>query len=382
MEKQRIDYLPLTFLDGTHLRIRNERFLQTREELEHFLDGKRHLHTKSFAKDVMFSHEIKANNQIEGYHDDVLLVRETIARRYPNKESEQAKRILNLYHGYNYILREPNINPETLKKLYSILSKKLLEENDIARMGEYYRQDKNFIYPRGILSAYPDEGVPVEKIDEFMNAYFEFLNNLDYSKNITDEYIKSQILHFYFVYIHPYFDVNGRTSRTLAMWYLLNQKAYPYIIFNRGITFKGCEYDKAIIDVKKYQDISFFIDYMLKTVQIELEKEYIMQSIASSTNKKLTATDWQTLLYILSMNGNLSVLDFVATYNRFNDKKTCKEIYETMIDPLISNGILEITRISNKIMFDNLPNEMFEINESLMEYDRDDIVRLVRYKNN
>ena len=374
-----IDYLPLEFLDGTHLRLRNDRFKQTKEELETFLDGKKHIHTKSFAKDVMFSHEIKANNQIEGYMDDVKLVRDVISKRLTGK-TEQELRILNLYHGYNYILRQSHINAETLKKLYSILSKDLLEERDKIRMGEYYRTDKVFILINGNLSCEPDEGMPVEKIDEFMEAYFNFLNSLDYSQSITDEYIKSQILHFYFVYIHPYFDVNGRTSRTLSMWYLLNKKAYPYIIFNRGITFKGSEYDKAIIDVKKYHDISFFIDYMLKTVQIELEKEYIMQGIASSTNRKLTATDWQTLLYILSMNGNLSVKDFTDIYNRFNSKKRCKEIYETMLDPLIQDGILNVTRTSQSIMFDGLNNEMFEINPSVLEYDKDEIKRLVRYK--
>ena len=374
-----ISYLPLRFLDGTRLRIRNNRFLETREELEEFLDGMKHLHTKAFAKDVMFSHEIKSNNQIEGYLDDVQLVKETIARRYAN-DSEQAKRILNLYHGYHYILREPNINPETLRKLYSILSKELLDIRDSARMGEYYRTDKVYILIKGNLSCEPDEGLPADKIDEFMSAYFNFLNNLDYSSTITDEYIKSQILHFYFVYIHPYFDVNGRTSRTLAMWYLLNKKAYPYIIFNRGITFKGSEYDKTIIDVKKYHDISYFIDYMLKTVQIELEKEYIMQSIASSSNKKLTSTDYQTLLYILSMNGNLTVKDFTDIYNRFNQKKRCKEIYETMLDPLITSDIIQVTRTTNSMMFNNHPNEEFTINPHFMEYDRDKIRRLVRYK--
>lgn len=373
-------YLPLEFLDGTHLRIRNDRFLQTREELEEFLEGERHLQTKTFAKDVMFSHEIKANNQIEGYFDDVRLVKDIIERKYPNKESDKAKRILNLYHGYNYILRENNINKETLKKLYSILSKDLLEEEDKIRMGEYYRTGKVYILINGNLSCIPDEGIPHEKIDKFMNAYFNFLNNLDFSNSITDEYIKSQILHFYFVYIHPYFDVNGRTSRTLAMWYLLNKKAYPYIIFNRGITFKGSVYDKTIIDVKKYHDISYFIDFMLKTVQLELEKEYIMQCINNCSNEKLTSTDWQTLLYILSMNGNLSVKDFTDTYNRFNDKKRCKDIYETMIDPLIEKNILKVVRCTNSYMFDNLNNEMFEINPSFLEYDKNKIKRLVRYK--
>jgi len=51
-----------------------------------------------------------------------------------------------------------------------------------------------------------------------------------------------------------------------------------------------------------------------------------------------------------------------------------------MLDPLISDGILNVTRTSQSIMFDGLNNEMFEINPSVLEYDRDEIKRLVRYK--
>ena len=70
-----------------------------------------------------------------------------------------------------------------------------------------------------------------------MNQLFEFINNNELEETEINKFIKSQIMHFYFVYIHPYFDVNGRTSRTVAMWYLLNNKNYPYIIFNRAIEF-------------------------------------------------------------------------------------------------------------------------------------------------
>lgn len=247
-------------------------------------------------------------------------------------------------------------------------------------MGEYYRTDKVYILMNGRLGSDLDEGVDASRIEEFMNVYFDFLNNLDYSGSITEEYIKSQILHFYFVYIHPYFDVNGRTSRTLAMWYLLNKKAYPYIIFNRGITFNGSTYDKVIIDVKKYHDISYFIEYMLKTVQVELEKEYLLQCIQNASNNKLSSQDFQTLLYLLSMNGILSVCDFAAMYNRHHYKRHAKYIYENMIYPLIQKDILRVVRTTNTCMFDGYPNEILEINPSVLDYDHDLIRSLKNYK--
>ena len=372
--------LPLTFTNGRHFHLGDTYLEKTKEELENFLQDKEHLKTKHFATNVMFSHEIKANNQIEGYTDDLILVEDIIKRRFINTNNkEQVKRILNLYHGYNYILNKKEINKETLRELYSILSKDLLDSYEKENMGKYYRNEKVYILVRGIISKAPCEGIDSLLIDEFMNKYFDFLNNYHFDSTDTDEYIKSQILHLYFVYIHPYFDVNGRTSRTLSMWYLLNKKVYSYIIFNRGIVFKGSKYDQKILEAIENADMTKFILFMLDTVKEELEKEYIMESISENTSYKLSSIDYQTLLYLLSMHGIITVKDFAFMYNRFNDKKKIKEIYKTMIDPLITKNILKVMGQTSKYMFDNLPNEILEINPNVMTYDKKEIRRLTKY---
>ena len=370
-----IVYLDLKTTDGTKLFIRPERYINVKQELIEFLKGQRHLRTKVFAKTVMFSHELKANNQIEGYSDDVEIIKKVIARTKDIQDKDKRQRILNLYHGYNYILKTKEINQETLKKLYSILSKDLLEERDLKRMGEYYRTAPVYILKHGRLDIEPDEGVIASDIDKYMENYFNFLNK-DIEGDITDEYIKSQILHYYFVYIHPYFDVNGRTSRTLSMWYLINKKSYPYIIFNRGISFKDSEYTKVIEDVRKFHDLSYFIDYMLTTVKIELEKEYVMQLEANLASDKLNGTDYQTLLYFLTMKGTKTVLDFANMYNRFNDKKRVKEIYDTMIVPLLDKQVLDIVRTTKKNMFDDNSNLVLDLRNK-EEISKDKVKRLV-----
>ncbi len=370
-----IVYLDLKTTDDIKLFIRPERYIKVKQELIDFLKGKRHLRTKVFAKTVMFSHELKANNQIEGYSDDVEIIKKVIARTKDIQDKDKRQRILNLYHGYNYILKTKEINQETLKKLYSILSKDLLEERDLKRMGEYYRTAPVYILKHGRLDIEPDEGVIASDIDKYMENYFNFLNK-DIEGDITDEYIKSQILHYYFVYIHPYFDVNGRTSRTLSMWYLINKKSYPYIIFNRGISFKDSEYTKVIEDVRKFHDLSYFIDYMLTTVKIELEKEYVMQLEANLASDKLNGTDYQTLLYFLTMKGTKTVLDFANMYNRFNDKKRVKEIYDTMIVPLLDKQVLDIVRTTKKNMFDDNSNLVLDLRNK-EEISKDKVKRLV-----
>ncbi len=365
---------PDKYMD-VNLFIKPDRYIGVKNELIDFLEKEKHLCTKAFAKKVMFSHEIKANNQIEGYGDDIEVIKQVIEKTKYIKDLEKRQRILNLYHGYNYILRTKEINKETLKKLYSILSKDLLDPRDLSRMGQYYRAAPVYILKKGRLDIEPYQGISYEKIDEFMDRYFDFLNR-PIDGDITDEYIKSQILHYYFVYIHPYFDVNGRTSRTVSMWYLLNQKSFPYIIFNRGISFKECEYTKVIEDVRKYCDLSYFINYMLSTVKVELEKEYIMQQEANLSNSKFTGLDYQTLLYFLTLNGLKTVLDFTNLYNKFNDKKSVKEIYETMIVPLLDKGVLDIDRKTKKNMFSDSSNVVLKLRNK-DEIDREKVKRLI-----
>lgn len=352
-------YLDLKHFNGSRLYVRESRLESSKEELEKFLESERHLQTRTFAKNVMFSHEIKSNNQVEGYGDDIEIVKRVIKDAESIKDEEQRARILNLYHAYNYILKGNDINPETLKKLYSITSKNALNAHDRTYMGEYYRTKPVYILRAGRLDLEPYQGVPADRIEEFLEEYFNFLNTSD-AKGRTEEYIKSQILHYYFVYVHPYFDVNGRTSRTLSMWYLLNKKVYPYIIFNRGISFKGSDYDKTIIRVRNTNDLTYFLEFMLDTVKVELEKEYVMQIAASNATSKLNATDYQTLLYYLSMKGLRSVLDFARMYNNENDKKKAIEIYEEMILPLLDKGVLEVVGETKKEV-NGMPNKILSL---------------------
>ena len=368
-------YLNLKTTDGIKLFLRPSRFLKVKQELIDFLRNEKYLYTKAFVKTTMFSHELKANNQIEGYGDDVEIIEKVIAHAEDINDKDKRQRILNLYHGYNYILKTKEINQDTLKKLYSILSEGLLNSTDSVRMGKYYRTAPVYILKRGRLDVEPDQGVLAHEIDAYMNDYFAFLNQ-DISGDLTDEYIKSQILHYYFVYIHPYFDVNGRTSRTLSMWYLINKKIYPYIIFNRGISFKDSEYTKVIEDVRSFRDLSYFIDYMLTTVKVELEKEYVMQVEANLASDKLTLADYQTLLYFLTMNGCKTVLDFANIYNRFNDKKKVKEVYETMIVPLLDKKVLDVERQTKKNMFDDNNNLVLKLRNK-NEISKDKVKRLV-----
>lgn len=194
-----------------------------------------------------------------------------------NYETGKAK--TNLIKGYNYILGYPQINKDSLKELYDILSDNLLDEESKKGMGDYYRKDGVFIMEptlnTDIFTASFDRGLSANQIEEKMNSLFEYINN-DNDTDIIEKYIKSQIIHFYFVYIHPYYDVNGRTARTLSTWYLLQQKADNLIVFNKGI-YKNESKNSYAAHRCRNGNITYFLEFSLKVLKKELEEEIRMQ---------------------------------------------------------------------------------------------------------
>ena len=362
----RREVLPLKTDTGRLFTINREYLSDLVRELETFLEGEDFMNNKTFSKKVLFTHEIKANNTVEGINDSVSLIEKVIANAHQVSDVERRNRIINLYEGYRYILQGNDITEENVHKLYELLSKDLLSREDRDRMGTMYRTAPVYILQGGRLDDTMDHGIDESKVPDFMKVFFDYVNNGETFNSPTDYFIKSQIMHFYFVYIHPYFDINGRTSRTVAMWYLLNNDIFPYIIFNRGINFDST-YDRTIRECKDRYEITKFLKYMLINVKKELEKEYVMHHLRVASGERWDTIDYQTMEYILSMNGNMTVLDFAAMYNRFNDKKKVREIFETMLLPMIENGSLDIVRETGKEMFQGERNLVLSLNRKRID---------------
>ena len=361
--------------EGSKIRINYEYLKPFQEELEEFLDGLDYMRTLKFARTMMISQEIKSNNVIEGIKDDLSIIDKVITQRKDNLSEQERRRIINLYHGYQYILTHKKINKDTLKELYELLSESILAPQDKTRMGEYYRTAPVYIIKGNRLDVEPYMGMNENKINYFMNQLFDFINNDILEESEINRFIKSQIMHFYFVYIHPYFDVNGRTSRTVAMWYLLNNKNYPYIIFNRAIAFNQKDYELNIIKGRNYGDITLFIKYMLTSVEKELEKEYLIHNIEENLTEHLSKEDLQMLEYLLTMNGKLTTNDLITKYNKYNKKANTIQLYEEKIYPLIDKRIILSKGYTkrginkqNKNMFISLNEELISIDRSKIKY--------------
>ncbi len=338
-------------------------FEEKKESLNDFVSNEPLLNKSKFSK-TDFPQEIKFNNAIEGIDDDVSDIEKVLSRSFMPVNRDKT-RIMNLYKGYKYILQNRDINKDTLRELYSILSNELLKKGDLNRMGKYYREGPVYIL-RGIRLDRYFTGVDKDHIEEYMDILFDYININD-DKTDIDTFIKSQIIHCYCVYIHPYFDVNGRTSRTLAMWYLFNKKDLSYMTFNRSISFMKSKYEKSLIELREKGNMTPFLHYMLDAERLELEKEYIINNIEKNIGKKLSNEEYLTLEYLLSLNGELTLLDLINMYNGFNTKKKKHVVLEEDINPLIEKGIILEKKETKHCIADGIQNKKIILNQDMID---------------
>jgi Fic family protein len=361
-------------------------------EIQSFLNQIKFINTLDFTKGVLFPYEIKFNNTIEGYNEDINNIINII--NFPHdktlKTKEDYQRIRNMYLAYTYILNKKTFDKDTLYKLYSILSANLLEEDDIINKAQYYRDRDVYIFfsdrldiepdkETGTSSNEPDKGIGVSLIEPYMKDLLEYINDSSDIDVTTDAFIKSQIAHYYFVYIHPYYDINGRTARTLSLWHLIKNQAYPFTIFNRAIPNSTATYCRIIREVKKYSNITYFLTYMLENVHHEIEKEYIINEINTNLDNVLNPLEKQTLQYILENKVN-TALDFATFYNRFNNRKKAKKVFEEMLLPLVEKKVLILGRENNKIMFDNQNNVFYTLNQELTKESQEKVKTLKKQR--
>ena len=372
-----MEKLNLTTEENKHLYLDLEQLKSIKKELEEFVISTNFSNNKNFTKEIIFPYELKNNNSIEGYNEDLTSIIKIINNPYlkANKINSEYQRIFNLYRGYDFILEKPDINENTLFKLYKILSHKLLEEDQLLLGSNLYRHSDVYIHYSSNLARRPDMGFNCNVIEKHMEELFNYINsNNNLSK--VDLFIKSQIIHFYMVYIHPYFDINGRTARTTSLWFLNNNESYPYSIFNRTITYDKNKYYKTIRYVKLYKNITPFIEFISKGTKLELEKEYIIRSLKKDIYDSLSPMDKQVIQYILTNKSINTLIDIQNFYNRFNPKKNLTYINDELLLPLLEKEIILKTGYTNKKIYDNNFNYRFILNKDKFNFDKDKIKRL------
>ena len=162
-----------------------------------------------------------------------------------------------------------------------------LTDEDKLLDGNYYRHDAVYV----VGDKVEHSGLDHRKLNGYMAQFIDFINTKD---DISD-FHKGAIIHFYFVYLHPYFDGNGRMARMLHLWFLI-QKGYAatlFVPFSSLIEKSRNDYYKAISQVEENLKIADVLDV---TPFIKYFSEYVYSKIPENTIDNKTFEKYENAL--------------------------------------------------------------------------------------
>ncbi len=201
---------------------------------------------------------------IEGAFSTLKKAKELVnEKRPPADKSEQM--ILNNYYAMRYILenKDKAISQELILELHKIVTDKTMDDQ---RFAGRYRDDWVYITDSQGKPIYKPP--PAEQVQSLMRELIEWVN-IDNEKNFIHPVVKAAILHFYLVYLHPFFDGNGRTARALFYFYLIKNRYefFRYFSISSIINATRGQYYKSLKEVEDFDsDLTYFIVYIAESV--------------------------------------------------------------------------------------------------------------------
>ena len=273
--------------------------------------------------------ETISSSQIEGAHTTRRIAKKIIlGEQKPSNTSEQM--ILNNYNTIKIIqekYKNEQLSIELIKEFHISLTEndKNIEDN---KKGNFREDKDEIIVGDNLKNKYVYKTPKISFVLKELENLINFANNNDYTINPI---IKAIILHFWFAYLHPFVDGNGRLARCLFYWYLLRNNLDIFIYYPISTAIKKSikQYcDSYLFTEHDGNDITYFIDYNLRKI-IEAKKlfeEYFIKKENEQNNIKKLAlekdlnTRQENLLNDINLN-KLSYITLTYYMNLFNITK-------------------------------------------------------------
>ncbi|MDD2585083.1 MAG: Fic family protein [Syntrophomonadaceae bacterium] len=269
----------------------------------------------------------------------------------PKDKSEQM--ILNNYFALEYILENLSapIDEYMILKIYNIVTENTLAPDDIV---EKYRND--YVYVMNNMGDRVIYQPPHHsQVQNLINELVAFINTDDGQHPI----IKACIIHFYFVYIHPFFDGNGRTARAISYMYLLKNgyNFFKFFSISSVINSEKQKYYKALKDTEDYEaDLTYFIDFYSRMILNSIAR--IEEKFAKEFHKKviqvfldrqnIALTKRQRKFIEFSIRSNKHIISIEEYQKKF---KVSYETARTDLNHLTEYGLLKKSKQGKKYIY-------------------------------
>jgi Fic family protein len=207
---------------------------------------------------------------IEGAFTTHKRAQELVRRNLTPKDKNELM-MKNNHLAMTYILehRESEFNIDLILKIHQIITQGTLDDPEYAGK---FRNDEVFIWDKTNTAIF--KPMAAEKITPCLNNLVTWVNTHS-DEDFIHPIAKASIIHFYLVYVHPFFDGNGRTARALFYFYLLKNEYefFKYFSISALIAKQREKYYKAIKDVEDYDnDVTYFLIYFSDVVSKSIDE--------------------------------------------------------------------------------------------------------------
>ena len=274
----------LFYVNLLELSLLQEKILQNSNKINYISNRLPTIAIKEIIMKIL-SNELYKTNKIEGIETVKSEIHSSLKDdRISNKKSNKLDGIIKKYKDImenNFEDTEHIDNLSSFRKIYDEMFEDFEKSGNYKLDGKYFRKDTvKIINGLGNIIHIGVNGE--EAIEKNIESLIEFMNR----KDITF-LLKASIVHFFFEYIHPFYDGNGRFGRYLLSLYLArkldNLTAFSV---SYSISRNLDDYYKSFVeveDVNNYGEITFFVENILKTIKngqemiIELLNDSVMR---------------------------------------------------------------------------------------------------------
>ena len=223
-------------------------------------------------KDIIIkilSNELYKTNKIEGIETVKSEIHTSLKdNRKANKKVNKLDGIIKKYKDImekNFKDTQHIDSLSSFRKIYDEMFEDFEKSGNYKLDGKYFRKDTVKVI-NGLGKTIHIGINGEEAIEKNMENLIQFMNKKDISF-----LVKASISHFFFEYIHPFYDGNGRFGRYLLSLYLARKlDILTAFSVSYSISKNLDDYYKSFVeveDVNNYGEITFFVENILKTIK-------------------------------------------------------------------------------------------------------------------
>lgn len=217
----------------------------------------------------ILSNELYKTNKIEGIETVKSEIYSSLKQDGKfNKKSSKLDGIIKKYKDImenNFEDTQHIDNLSTFRKIYDEMFEDFEKSGNYKLDGKYFRKDTVKVI-NGLGNTIHIGINGEEEIEKNMENLIQFMN-----KNDVPFLVKASISNFFFEYIHPFYDGNGRFGRYLLSLYLARKlDNITAFSLSYSISKNLDDYYKSFVeveDVNNYGEMTFFVENILKIIK-------------------------------------------------------------------------------------------------------------------